>query len=250
MPAMSFAGKVALVTGGGSGIGRAICTRLAKEGAAIAALDINGTDATTVARAVEGLALQADVASEQDVNRAFDQTLERFGRLDFLVNCAGNAAFAPVAELSLADWQAVIDVHLTGAFLCARAAIDHLVPAKGRIVSVSSNYGFKGRPGASSYSAAKAGIVGLTKVLAHELAPDVTVNAVAPGPTDTPRWRRSMEDGGVSFEAKRTQRVKDIPLGRLGEPDDIAGAVAFLLGPDANWITGSVLHVNGGEFML
>lgn len=179
-----------------------------------------------------------------------EQAVGRFGRLDFLVNCAGNAGFAPVAELSLADWQAVLDVHLTGAFLCSRAAIDHLLASKGRIVSISSNYGFKGRAGGANYSAAKAGIVALTKVLAHELAPDVNVNAVAPGPTDTPRWRRSMEDGGAAFEAKRAQRVKDIPLGRLGEPDDIAGAVAFLLGDDAKWITGSVVHVNGGEFML
>jgi len=247
---MSFQDKVAIVTGGGSGIGRGICLRLAHEGASVAVADVSEAGAQQVAREIEGLAIQADVASEQQVASMVDQAVARFGRLDFLVNCAGNAGFAPVAELSLADWQAVIDVHLTGTFLCSRAALDHLVASKGRIVSISSNYGFKGRPGGSNYSAAKAGIVGLTKVLAHELAPDVNVNAVAPGPTDTPRWRRSMEDGGAGFEAKRAQRVKDIPLGRLGQPDDIAGAVAFLLGPDAAWITGSVLHVNGGEFML
>ncbi|HVA24518.1 MAG TPA: SDR family NAD(P)-dependent oxidoreductase [Chloroflexota bacterium] len=247
---MSFEGKVAIVTGGGSGIGRGVGLRLARDGASVVVADVNDAAAQKVAEEVDGLGIQTDVASEQQVAGMVDQAISRFGRLDFLVNCAGNAAFAPVAELSLADWQAVIDVHLTGAFLCCRAALDHLVAAKGRIVSVSSNYGFKGRPGGSNYSAAKAGIVGLTKVLAYELAPDVTVNAIAPGPTDTPRWRRSMEDGGAGFEAKRAQRVKDIPLGRLGEPDDIAGGVAFLLGADARWITGSVLHVNGGEFML
>ena len=247
---MSFEGKAAIVTGGGSGIGRAICQRLARDGARVAAADVNGDAAQSVAGEIGGLGVQVDVASEAAVTAMVEQAVARFGRLDFLVNCAGNAAFAPVAELSLADWQAVLDVHLTGAFLCSRAAIDHLLASKGRIVSISSNYGFKGRAGGANYSAAKAGIVALTKVLAHELAPDVTVNAVAPGPTDTPRWRRSMEDGGAGFEAKRAQRVKDIPLGRLGEPDDIAGAVAFLLGDDAKWITGSVVHVNGGEFML
>jgi NAD(P)-dependent dehydrogenase (short-subunit alcohol dehydrogenase family) len=247
---MSFDGKAAIVTGGGSGIGRAICQRLARDGAQVAVADVNGDAAGQVAVEVNGLGVQVDVASEAAVAAMMERAMARFGRLDFLVNCAGNAGFAPVAELSLADWQAVLDVHLTGAFLCSRAAIDHLLASKGRIVSISSNYGFKGRAGGSNYSAAKAGIVALTKVLAHELAPDVTVNAVAPGPTDTPRWRRSMEDGGAGFEAKRAQRVKDIPLGRLGEPDDIAGAVAFLLGDDAKWITGSVVHVNGGEFML
>ncbi|MFI5266329.1 MAG: SDR family NAD(P)-dependent oxidoreductase [Chloroflexota bacterium] len=247
---MSFDGKVAIVTGGGSGIGRGISLRLAQEGASVAVADVSGEAAKQVAGETKGLAVQVDVASEPQVASMVEQAISRFGRLDFLVNCAGNAAFAPVAELSLGDWQAVIDVHLTGTFLCCRAALDPLVAAKGRIVSISSNYGFKGRPGGSNYSAAKAGIVGFTKVLAHELAPDVNVNAVAPGPTDTPRWRRSMEDGGAGFDAKRTQRVKDIPLGRLGEPDDIAGAVAFLLSDDAKWITGSVLHVNGGEFML
>jgi 3-oxoacyl-[acyl-carrier protein] reductase len=230
---VSFQGKVALVTGGASGIGRGIVARLEREGASAAVADI---------------ASGIDVANEEQVDRAVKTTVERFGRLDFLVNCAGNAAFAPVAELSLADWQSVLDVHLTGTFLCCRAAIDHLVATKGRIVSVSSNYGFKGRPGAANYSAAKAGIVALTKVLAHELAPDVNVNAVAPGPTDTPRWRHGLE--GPALEARKAARIKDVPLGRLGEPDDIAGAVAFLLGPDAAWITGSVLHVNGGEFML
>jgi 3-oxoacyl-[acyl-carrier protein] reductase len=247
---MSFDGKVALVTGGGSGIGRGICLRLARAGALVAAADLDGEAAGETARETGGLPIQVDVASEPQVASMVEQAVGRFGRLDMLVNCAGNAAFATVTELSLADWQAVIDVHLTGTFLCCRAALDHLVASKGRIVSLSSNYGFKGRAGGSNYSAAKAGIVGFSKVLAHELAPDVNVNVVAPGPTDTPRWRRSMEDGGAAFEAKRAQRVKDIPLGRLGEPDDIAGAVAFLLGDEAKWITGSVVHVNGGEFML
>jgi 3-oxoacyl-[acyl-carrier protein] reductase len=239
---VSFAGKVAIVTGGASGIGRGVCLRLLREGAAVVAADLEPSKD-------EGMvSIQADVADEEQAERLVSSTLERFGHLDFLVNCAGNAGFAPVAELSLADWQSVIDVHLTGTFLCCRAAIDPLLQAKGRIVSISSNYGFKGRQGGSNYSAAKAGIVALTKVLAHELAPEVTVNAVAPGPVDTPRWRHGFE--GAALERRVAERTKDVPLGRIGRPEDIAGAVAFLLGPDASWITGAVLHVNGGEFML
>jgi NAD(P)-dependent dehydrogenase (short-subunit alcohol dehydrogenase family) len=246
---MSFDGKVAIVTGGGSGIGRGICLRLAAEGACVAVADVAEQAAHDVTWDIgeRALAIPTDVSSEEQVGRLVARTRERFGRIDFLVNCAGNAGFAPVAELSLGDWQAVLDVHLTGMFLCSRAVIGHVLATKGRIVSISSNYGFKGRPGGSNYSAAKAGIVALTKVLAHELAPDVNVNAIAPGPVDTPRWRRGA--GGPEFEARRAEREKDIPLGRIGQPDDIAGAVAYLLGPDAKWVTGAVLHVNGGEFM-
>ncbi|HEX6513334.1 MAG TPA: 3-oxoacyl-ACP reductase FabG [Chloroflexota bacterium] len=245
---MSFEGKVALVTGGGSGIGRGVAHKLAGDEARVAVADVNAASANTVAQELDGLAIQVDVSNQEQVGRMVEQTVGRFGRLDFLVNCAGNAAFAPVAELSLAEWQSVIDVHLTGMFLCCRAAIEPLLASKGRIVSISSNYAFKGRPGGSNYSAAKAGIVGLTKVLAQELAPDVNVNAVAPGPVDTPRWRHGFEGGAL--EERIAQRTRDVPLGRIGQPEDIAGAVAFLLGPESAWITGSVLHVTGGEFML
>jgi NAD(P)-dependent dehydrogenase (short-subunit alcohol dehydrogenase family) len=245
-----FDGKVAIVTGGGSGIGRGVCLRLAHDGASVAIADVSAAAAHQVAGEIgpNALALPTDVASEEQVSRMVEQTVGRFGRLDFLVNCAGKAAFVPVVELSLDDWQSTLDVHLTGTFLSCRAALDHLVAAKGRIVNTSSTYAYKGRPGGSIYSAVKAGIVGLTKVLAHELAPDVNVNAIAPGPTETPGWRRSLE--GPDFEAKRSRRIKDVPLGRLGQPEDIAAAVAFLLGPDSKWITGSVLQITGGEFML
>src|SRR5690606_18595161 len=152
----------------------------------------------------------------------------------------------PVATMPLEAWQSILDVHLKGTFLSCRAAIDPIVEAGGRIVNLSSNYGFKGRPNGAHYSAAKAGIVSLTKVLASELAPRVNVNAVAPGPTDTPRWRGAMSDD--EYAAKVAQRVRDIPLGRMGQPEDIADAVVFLLGRGSRWITGQVLHVNGGEF--
>ena len=230
-------GQVAVVTGGASGIGRAIVEKLRAGGADVMAADIQ-----------EPRDVLIDVSKPEDAERLVQAALDRFARLDFLVNCAGNAHVGPVADMPFDAWRSVLDVHLTGMFLCCRAAIDALVASRGRIVSVSSSYGFKGRPNGAHYSAAKAGMVGLTKVLAGELAPHVNVNALAPGPIDTPRWRAGLSD--AEYSDKKTQRINDIPLGRMGEPDDIADAVLFLLGPTSRWITGQTLHVNGGEFML
>ena len=230
-------GQVAVVTGGASGIGRAIVEKLRAGGADVMAADIQ-----------EPRDVLIDVSKPEDAERLVQAALDRFARLDFLVNCAGNAHVGPVADMPFDAWRSVLDVHLTGMFLCCRAAIDAVVASRGRIVSVSSSYGFKGRPNGAHYSAAKAGMVGLTKVLAGELAPHVNVNALAPGPIDTPRWRAGLSD--AEYSDKKTQRINDIPLGRMGEPDDIADAVLFLLGPSSRWITGQTLHVNGGEFML
>jgi 3-oxoacyl-[acyl-carrier protein] reductase len=177
-----------------------------------------------------------------------DTALERLGRLDFLLNCAGNSHVGPVVEMSYAAWRSVLDVHLTGTFLCCRAAIDPLLASRGRIVSISSTYAYKGRPNGAHYSAAKAGIVGLTKVLAGELAPHVNVNALAPGPIDTSRWRGNLAE--ADYQARKARRIEDIPLGRMGEPEDVAEAALFLLSPASSWITGSVLHVTGGELMV
>jgi 3-oxoacyl-[acyl-carrier protein] reductase len=230
-------GQVAVVTGGASGIGRAIVEKLRAGGADVMAADIQ-----------EPRDVLIDVSKPEDAERLVQAALDRFARLDFLVNCAGNAHVGPVADMPFDAWRSVLDVHLTGMFLCCRAAIDALVASRGRIVSVSSSYGFKGRPNSAHYSAAKAGMVGLTKVLAGELAPHVNVNALAPGPIDTPRWRAGLSD--AEYSDKKTQRINDIPLGRMGEPDDIADAVLFLVGPGSRWITGQTLHINGGEFML
>jgi 3-oxoacyl-[acyl-carrier protein] reductase len=228
-------GRAAIVTGGASGIGRAIAAKLTKAGASVLVADVAAEPSL-------------DVSRPDDVERMVRTTLERFGRLDFLLNCAGNAHTGPVVEMPFEAWQRLIDVHLTGMFLCCRAAVDPLVASRGRIVSISSTYAYKGRPNAAHYSAAKAGIVGLTKVLAGELAPHVNVNAIAPGPIDTPRWRGDLSD--ADYATRKTRRIEDIPLGRMGEPEDVADAALFLLSPASRWITGSVLHVTGGEFML
>lgn len=247
-----FSGKIAIVTGGGSGIGRGISLSLAEAGTSVVIADVNEEAAARVAAELEakgasGVAVRTDVSKAADAESMVQSALGRFGRLDFLVNCAGNSALAPVAEMSLETWQSVIDVHLKGTFLCCRAAFDAIVEARGRIVNLSSTYAFKGRPGGANYSAAKAGIYILTKVLATELAPHANVNALAPGPIDTPRWRGGL--GDEEYQAKKAERIKDIPLGRMGQPEDIADATLFLLGPGGRWITGSVLNISGGEFM-
>jgi 3-oxoacyl-[acyl-carrier protein] reductase len=243
-------GKVAVITGGGSGIGRGIAHRLAAAGVALVLADLIEERAQNVASEAGGQAvgLRIDVSKPADAARLVQTALDRFGRLDFLINSAGNAHVGPVLEMPFEAWRSVLDVHLTGTFLCCQAAIDPIVASRGRIVSLSSNYGFKGRPNGAHYSAAKAGIVALTKVLAAELAPHVNVNAIAPGPIDTPRWRAGLSD--AEYAAKRARRIQDIPLERMGEPDDIADAALFLLSPASRWVTGQVLHVNGGEFML
>ncbi len=247
-----FAARAALVTGGGSGIGRAIALALAEAGSAVVVVDIStGTAEDAVAEASrEGgraIAVTADVSNEADVRRMVASAVDHFGRLDLIVNCAGNLpAGKPVVELSEAEWRSLLDVHLTGTFLCCREAMDHVSKAGGAILNMSSSYAFKGRPNGADYSAAKAGIFGFTRVMASELAPRATANALAPGPIDTPRWRAGLSEEELA--AKRARRVKDVPLGRLGAPEDVADAALFLLGPHARWITGQVLHVNGGEF--
>jgi 3-oxoacyl-[acyl-carrier protein] reductase len=230
-------GRAAVVTGGASGIGRAIVQKLREGGADAIVGDLQ-----------EPYDVHADVSNAEDTQRLVQTAVDRFGRLDFLVNCAGNAHVGPVVDMSFDAWRSVLDVHLTGMFLCCRAAVDALVASRGRIVTISSNYGFKGRRNAAHYSAAKAGIVGLTKVLAGELAPHVNVNAIAPGPIDTPRWRAGLSDD--EYAEKKAQRTRDIPLGRMGQAEDVADAALFLLAPASRWITGQTVHVNGGEFML
>jgi NAD(P)-dependent dehydrogenase (short-subunit alcohol dehydrogenase family) len=243
--------RVAVVTGGASGIGLAVAERLGREGCLIVILDIDEAGGTRVAagiqqRGKQAAFMRADVTQEDAVRAAFDKILHDKGRLDVLVNVAGGSLHRhKIEEFPLDDWRAVIDLNLTSTFLCCRAVAGLMKNQKsGAIVNISSDIGFSGDANRSAYAAAKAGIVGLTKTLALELAPfNVRANAVAPGRIATPRVRATYSD--VEWEAA----AKRIPIGHAGEPVDVAEAVAFLVSDAAKHMTGQTLHVNGGRIM-
>jgi 3-oxoacyl-[acyl-carrier protein] reductase len=242
-------GKVAVVTGAARGIGRAFVLGLARAGCAVAAADINqaGAEETAaLARDVgQVLPLPVDVASTDSVNRLMQQALDRLGGLDILVNDAGIFPRATVLEMDDATWDAVIGVNLRGTFLCSRAAARLMVPRGrgGRIVSMVSRAAYSPYPRGAHYAASKAGILGFTRSLAIELAPHrITVNAIAPGTVNT-----DMPRGGASEEQLAAQGRAN-PLGRIAEPEDMVPALLFLCGEGGAYMTGQVLHVNGGSY--
>lgn len=242
---MKLSGKVALVTGGSRGIGRAVALELAAQGGRVAINYAGRADAAmeTVARlkelGVEAEAFQADVSCPQQCEGLIQAVKERFGRLDLLVNNAGITRDGLMMTAKPEDFAAVLDTNLKGAYFCMKAASRIMLRQKyGRIVNMSSVVGLRGNPGQTAYAASKAGIVGLTKAAAKELASrNITVNAVAPGLIET-----DMTDAMVP--AAREQMAATIPLGRNGRPEDVAEAVCFLLSSD--YITGQVLCVDGG----
>jgi 3-oxoacyl-[acyl-carrier protein] reductase len=247
---MRFENQVAVVTGAGRGIGHAIAVRLASEGARVASVSRTESNAQKTAdeiNATRGDAAKAyavDVADQGAVQKAAAQILEDFGRVDILVNNAGVTRDGLSMRMSLDDWDTVLNTNLKGAFTFTQALMRPMIKQRsGRIINISSIAGLTGNAGQANYSASKAGLIGLTKTLARELASrGITVNAVAPGLIETDMTT-------VLSDEIRKAILQKVPLGKLGEPDDIAGAVAYLASAEAKYITGQVLTVDGGMVM-
>jgi 3-oxoacyl-[acyl-carrier protein] reductase len=245
-------GRVALVTGAGRGIGRATATRFAREGARVCLADVEPGGAAEAAGSLvdsgmDAFATRMDVTSRTEVEDAVEGTVERYGRLDILVNNAGITRDNLFHKMADEEWRTVLNVHLTGAFLCTRTAQKHMVEqGYGRIVNVSSTSAL-GNRGQANYSAAKAGLQGLTKTLAIELGRyGVTVNTVAPGFIETEMTRETASRLGLDFEEFVAEMVKGIPVGRGGWPEDVAAAILYLASEEASFVSGQVLYVAGG----
>jgi len=246
---MEFNNLVALVTGGARGIGKAIAEGLARMGADVVIADVNPDDARVtsaeVARSgIKSIAVQLDVSKSEEVMKAFEEIVRVFGKLDILVNNAGITRDGLLLRMKEEDWDAVIRVNLKGVFLCSKEAVRLMAKQRfGRIVNISSVVAFMGNPGQANYSASKAGIIGLTKTVAREYASrGITANAVAPGFITT-----AMTD--ALPESVKEEMKKTIPLGRFGTINDVANAVLFFASPGSGYITGQVMHVNGGMYM-
>jgi len=246
---MDLKDQVVLVTGGARGIGKAIAENFAKRGAHLVIADISLSSADETAKeiaasGVRTLALSLDVSKSGDVTAAFEQIMKEFGRIDVVINNAGITKDGLILRMKEEDWDAVININLKGVFLCSKEAVKLMVKQRyGRIVNIASVVAFMGNPGQANYSASKAGIVGLTKTIAKEYASrGVTVNAVAPGFIAT-----AMTD--ALPDNIKQEMLKSIPVGAFGSVDDVANAVAFLASPANGYITGQVIHVNGGMYM-
>ena len=244
-----LSGKVAIVTGASRGIGRAIALALVAQGAKVVASARNAEALDNLVAEIKGqggeaTAVAGDVALESDAARLIEQAVAAYGQIDILVNNAGITRDGLLLRMKNEDWDAVIDTNLKGAFLCIRAAAKVMSKQRsGRIINISSVVGEMGNAGQANYCASKAGLLGLTKSVARELARrDITVNAITPGFIVT-----DMTDGMT--DKARESMTEQIPLGRLGEADDVANAVIFLASDQSSYVTGQVLGVNGGMYM-
>ena len=248
---MKLENKVAVITGGAQGIGRTVALGMARDGARVVVGDLQGEKAKSVARELqtlgaEAIAVEVDVASEASVKNLAEQTFNRFGRVDILVNDAGVYLKSPVVAKSEEDWDKTINVNLGGNFLCVRAFVPAMRKQKsGRIISLASSIANTGAREFADYAASKAGIIGFVKALARELGSyGITVNAICPGSANTsmPRSHRSEEDVMA--------RLRATPLGHVLEPEDIAGSILFLASDAAAYITGQSYNINCGSVMV
>lgn len=242
-------GKVALVTGGGRGIGKAVAFALAKAGATVWINSITPDSALKVKEEIKSLggkafAVPGNVANPADIERIINEVFKQEGKLHILVNNAGITRDGLLIRMKEADWDEVLNVNLRGGFLATREAAKIMLKQKeGSIVNISSVVGVLGNPGQANYAASKAGLIGFTKAVARELAPrNITVNAIAPGFIETDMTAKLPENAKATLMSR-------IPLGKLGEPEDVAEAVLFLVSPGAKYITGQVIHVDGGMGM-
>ena len=254
-----MAGRVALVTGGGGGIGLATGRLFAEEGAAVALLDADRAAVTAAAERIRAtvpgaapLPLVGDVTREEDAGRLVEEAATRLGGLDTLVNVAGVRVYVPLAEATGADWERIIGVNVLGTAHCCKAALPRLRHSgRGSIVNVSSVYGLMGRAGMGQYDTTKAAVLGFTRALAVEEAPHrVRVNAVCPGGTITPYHIRRAAARGVSETALRGERTRDNLLGRWAEPREVAFPILFLACDEASFVTGATLMVDAGRSIL
>ena len=239
----------AIVTGSSRGIGEATAIRLAQEGFYVTvnySKDEEGAEDTVQKIRNHGgkaFSVKADVSNPDEVDRMVDKTIDRFGDIGVLVNNAGLSLHATIDKLEYEEWQKLMDVNLTGSFNCAKYVQAHMKELGwGRIVNICSLRAMTGSDHGSHYASSKAGILGLTKSLALELAPKITVNAISPGYTRTPMTADSIEKKGEKLREK-------IPLSRVAEPEEIAGVVAFLISPDGGYLTGETINANGGIYM-
>ncbi len=246
---MELDGKVALITGGAQGIGRVISEELAGQGAHVILGDVNleGAEKTVAELKQAGAkasAVRIDVSSAADVQSAFDSIIKNYKPVDIVVNNAGITRDGLLVRMKEADWDLVMNINLKGSFLCSQQAAKQMMKQKsGAIVNIASIVGLMGNFGQANYSASKAGLIGFTKTLAREVAPrGIRANAIAPGFIDTEMTR-------VLEESVREKLVEQIPLARLGQPEDVARCVSFLVSEKASYITGQVISVNGGMLM-